>query len=314
MYQCTYARARDRRLGRPIHSMNDSSSTPTTQHHSTTLNARQNFASPDHSIAPLFPQSPHSVPNIVPAIPIPQYKSNPLFSYEQANLSPLSPSGQYRGNDSVPSPSCRYSPPKAMLTPVQSSPDVKSEQSLFENSDVSLNRPDDFPLDLSVKLKSSSSIYSSAEDSLNSFESEVLNLSKKSSSHEMKDTVQENISFAILQQHSDIEASKLSNLFLSNQIQANDFHLTKPRKNGKGRKRLRPSLDLNDPNNNLLKRLSASSKNFSNKEPKIGSPTDQDSASDPNGEGVFTCDQCDKTFSKQSSLARHKYEHSGKGH
>lgn len=29
-------------------------------------------------------------------------------------------------------------------------------------------------------------------------------------------------------------------------------------------------------------------------------------------EGQFTCDQCDKSFSKQSSLARHKYEHSGK--
>lgn len=28
-------------------------------------------------------------------------------------------------------------------------------------------------------------------------------------------------------------------------------------------------------------------------------------------EGQFCCDQCDKAFSKQSSLARHKYEHSG---
>ncbi|XP_051159948.1 zinc finger protein 1-like isoform X1 [Leptopilina boulardi] len=28
-------------------------------------------------------------------------------------------------------------------------------------------------------------------------------------------------------------------------------------------------------------------------------------------EGLFFCNQCDKTFSKQSSLARHKYEHSG---
>lgn len=28
-------------------------------------------------------------------------------------------------------------------------------------------------------------------------------------------------------------------------------------------------------------------------------------------EGVYVCDQCDKTFSKPSSLARHKYEHSG---
>ncbi|XP_034945180.1 zinc finger E-box-binding homeobox protein zag-1 isoform X2 [Chelonus insularis] len=28
-------------------------------------------------------------------------------------------------------------------------------------------------------------------------------------------------------------------------------------------------------------------------------------------EGVYVCNQCDKTFSKHSSLARHKYEHSG---
>lgn len=29
-------------------------------------------------------------------------------------------------------------------------------------------------------------------------------------------------------------------------------------------------------------------------------------------DGLYGCDQCDKTFGKQSSLARHKYEHSGK--
>ncbi|KAJ4450000.1 hypothetical protein ANN_01407 [Periplaneta americana] len=32
---------------------------------------------------------------------------------------------------------------------------------------------------------------------------------------------------------------------------------------------------------------------------------------DGEAEGQFICDQCDKAFSKQSSLARHKYEHSG---
>ena len=36
-----------------------------------------------------------------------------------------------------------------------------------------------------------------------------------------------------------------------------------------------------------------------------------DLSSQTDGTGLFTCDQCDKTFSKQSSLARHKYEHSG---
>ncbi|CAD6194577.1 unnamed protein product, partial [Caenorhabditis auriculariae] len=34
-------------------------------------------------------------------------------------------------------------------------------------------------------------------------------------------------------------------------------------------------------------------------------------ASIDEGEGLFSCDQCDKVFGKQSSLARHKYEHSG---
>ena len=28
--------------------------------------------------------------------------------------------------------------------------------------------------------------------------------------------------------------------------------------------------------------------------------------------GLYACDQCEKTFGKQSSLARHKYEHSGR--
>ena len=31
----------------------------------------------------------------------------------------------------------------------------------------------------------------------------------------------------------------------------------------------------------------------------------------PDSDGQYVCDQCDKAFSKHSSLARHKYEHSG---
>jgi hypothetical protein len=31
-------------------------------------------------------------------------------------------------------------------------------------------------------------------------------------------------------------------------------------------------------------------------------------------DGQYTCDRCDKVFGKLSSLARHKYEHSGEWH
>lgn len=38
-------------------------------------------------------------------------------------------------------------------------------------------------------------------------------------------------------------------------------------------------------------------------------PSPDGEASD--GSLIYKCDQCDKAFAKQSSLARHRYEHSG---
>lgn len=58
--------------------------------------------------------------------------------------------------------------------------------------------------------------------------------------------------------------------------------------------------DLNNVKRNKISQLTMKS---------LGSPT----LSNQEGEieGQYSCDQCDKAFSKQSSLARHKYEHSG---
>ncbi|CAL7934067.1 unnamed protein product [Xylocopa violacea] len=53
-------------------------------------------------------------------------------------------------------------------------------------------------------------------------------------------------------------------------------------------------------------------------QPQIYVKTEIENASQPEAppaaeieQGVYFCDRCDKTFSKHSSLARHKYEHSG---
>lgn len=64
--------------------------------------------------------------------------------------------------------------------------------------------------------------------------------------------------------------------------------------------------DLNvDDDDSNSKRAKMSSLHMMTK--SLGSPSTQDGES----EGQFACDQCDKSFAKQSSLARHKYEHSG---
>lgn len=55
--------------------------------------------------------------------------------------------------------------------------------------------------------------------------------------------------------------------------------------------------------------LPADSQSFvtSSKRAKLSSNSTVDSEI----EGQFSCQYCDKAFTKQSSLARHKYEHSG---
>ena len=50
------------------------------------------------------------------------------------------------------------------------------------------------------------------------------------------------------------------------------------------------------------------------KKPMMGSPKSEaaTSSSSSGNPTIYSCDQCDKTFTKKSSITRHKYEHSGK--
>ena len=47
------------------------------------------------------------------------------------------------------------------------------------------------------------------------------------------------------------------------------------------------------------------------KKAKTSSSGGDQSQQNGSGSTVYTCDQCDKTFTKKSSITRHKYEHSG---
>ncbi|XP_050306334.1 zinc finger protein 1 isoform X2 [Anthonomus grandis grandis] len=74
--------------------------------------------------------------------------------------------------------------------------------------------------------------------------------------------------------------------------------------------------NLSPNSNNSLSEGHLDDESMQNKRAKVqqfllkslGSPS---MGPEPEIEGQFQCDQCDKAFSKQSSLARHKYEHSG---
>ena len=48
----------------------------------------------------------------------------------------------------------------------------------------------------------------------------------------------------------------------------------------------------------------------SKKKPASSSPNPEATTSS-NNPTIYSCDQCDKTFTKKSSITRHKYEHSG---
>lgn len=65
--------------------------------------------------------------------------------------------------------------------------------------------------------------------------------------------------------------------------------------------------DLSQHNMQILSSLKRSSSGASKQQQQ----QQQQSTTEPEIEGQFICEQCDKAFSKQSSLARHKYEHSG---
>ena len=46
--------------------------------------------------------------------------------------------------------------------------------------------------------------------------------------------------------------------------------------------------------------------------PTASTVSSTSSSSNGSNQTIYTCDQCDKTFTKKSSITRHKYEHSGK--
>lgn len=304
--------------------------------------------SPHSAPNPLMQQIsiPQYKPNsLSPVVSFGQHSFNNVSSFSSPPSS-MSPSrlAQGRNQDSnLISPLC-FNSQKPLSIPQsifnKSDAQIQSKlynNSLFDNSDTISSSLHEEPLDLSFKTKSHTSGDSVAEDSFNSFESEVLNLSKKSNrvgqDIDCKDAVQGNVSLTMLQQQHDFDSSNLRNVLLNNGKlvdDLSDFSKVYAKinengqvKSGRGRKRLYGAdiemNNSNDSNNNILKiadfetKIKSSRLSSPNKETKLnnGILSNANSPDHNQSEGLFTCDQCDKTFSKQSSLARHKYEHSG---
>lgn len=293
-------------------------------------------------------QSPHSVtsvPMMLSSLSIPsQFKS-----LDQSSAGgPTTPSNLSSAYSSPTTPSlsprlaaaaAQLTPPNYFNTPKAAFPmNAAAAASMFAKLSESMNATvaaatlptaanRDEPLDLSVKPKSATSLDSVTEDSLNSVDSFVLNLSNKQNNGpankpSFTDMVDHaNLSLVMLQQ----QRSEMEKTLFGSKIEQDFQKLTKT---GRGRKRQLDLSSLNDTNNNFLKgsldqshlkmtptkyaRLSASPSKEGRGGGSNSLSSGQNSPLDQNQEGNFTCDQCDKTFSKQSSLARHKYEHSGK--
>ncbi|KAH7640828.1 zinc-finger double domain containing protein [Dermatophagoides farinae] len=222
---------------------------------------------------------------------------------------------------------------------------------LFDNSDtISSNHDEPLDLSFKSKsLNSSGGSSTIADDSLEdevlnlSLKSTSNNraivpsacldvnnsLHSKDNASMVNTAVQPNVSLTMLQQQQqqqqqqqhDLDTDNLRSVLLNtstfgkscNETGSNSSNNNSPR-SIRGRKRIVPELDMNtnssnDSNNNIMRTTNNSSPK---KEMKLnGSLSSQNSPDNNQSEGLFTCDQCDKTFSKPSSLARHKYEHSG---
>lgn len=95
----------------------------------------------------------------------------------------------------------------------------------------------------------------------------------------------------------------LQNSSSSTEHQTEPLDLTMKKSTGDTQNDENPCLDSLSPTNSSSERSFLSNEDFSNEKKKFWNNSFTDE--------MFTCDICEKTFNKASSLARHKYEHSG---
>ncbi|CAG2161427.1 unnamed protein product [Oppiella nova] len=314
-------RARDRRLGKPIPS----------HHISSEFNA--NNPRVMTSFSPSLHSTPHSVSNPLMPISIPHYKPasnipenmsfsptitsyapdiNGLTHYGQRipnNTSNLNKSFSNRSNNLTEEPldlSIRKSDEKYNSIEVLN---LSQKSSRSQTNDIS---DDEIPSNVSLtliqqqkelqELEQTSIVRSmltrkchSQESDMNSVNGTAMQSTDRMSrcsptnSDESKETTRQPLK-RCNSDCEDVESQSDGHLpnddYLSNSSLTRNKHMITP-----------PSKLWKGPTDNVI--------NCDDQSP----PPDANSQAE--GMGLFTCDQCDKTFSKQSSLARHKYEHSG---
>ncbi|XP_054161731.1 zinc finger E-box-binding homeobox 1-like [Oppia nitens] len=336
-------RARDRRLGKPIPSM-----TASNDMNSNNQRVIKSFSPPIHMTqhsATANSMMSISIPHYKPTSNLSENMSFPLYA---SDVNGLSPYGQRIHNNAVYylsspdlsiTPSIKSNANKSFEScsdgseePLDLSIKSKSHNDDYNSNETEEKYNESEALNLSKK-SSRSQTNDNSDNELSNVSLNLIQQQQRKEELEKSSIVRSMLLSKCQTQESDIniisDTATQSHHQIKDQLSPLDSNDTKDtdqqqlssKRTHSDCEDIEPKSDCNNANDDKVsitrknKQLTTTKSWKEKDDNNVITNDDQSPPPDPNlqteGLGLFICDQCDKTFSKQSSLARHKYEHSG---